>query len=76
MELLFDPPRRAPHPLPPLPPLNANTHAGIQSALALSNLSGGLNGAHRSVAASLLPHVVVDAMCNNSHINSNKYIFF
>jgi hypothetical protein len=64
-----------PPPLPPLPHLDANTHAGIHSALASSNLSGALNGAHRSVIASSLSHVIVNAMCNNSHINSNKYFF-
>ncbi len=59
----------------PLLPLDANTHVGIHLALVLSNSSGGLNGAYHSIVASSLSYVLVDAMCNNSHINSNKYIF-
>jgi hypothetical protein len=72
---IFTPPFLPPGTPPPLPPLDANTHVGIHLALATLNLSGGLNGAHHSVVASLLLHIIIDAICNNSHINSNKYIF-
>jgi hypothetical protein len=64
-----------PPPLSPLPPLDANTHAGIHLALASLNSSGGLNGAHHSIVALLSLHVVINAMCNNGHMNSNKYLF-
>jgi hypothetical protein len=64
-----------PPPLSPLPPLDANTHVGIHLASASSNLSGELNGAHCSIVASSSLPVVVNALCNNSHINSNKYFF-
>jgi hypothetical protein len=61
-----------PPPLPPLPPLDTNTDAGIHLALTSLNLFGGLNGAHCSVIAMSLLHVLVNAMCNKNHINSNK----
>ena len=71
---IFTPPFLPPGALP-LPPLDANTHAGIHLASALSNLSDRLNGAHRSVIALSLLHIVLNAMCNNTHINSNKIFF-
>jgi hypothetical protein len=61
---------------PPLPPLIANTYAANNTVLATSNLSGGLSGTHRFVVVAMLLHFVVDARCNGSHLNSNKYNFF
>ncbi len=55
---IFTPPFLHPG-VPPLPPLDVNTHAGIHLALAMSNFSGGLNSAHRFIVVSLLLHVVV-----------------
>jgi len=67
-------PIRPPH-FPPLAPLDANTHAGVHLALATSNSSGGLSGAHRFVDVASFLHAVVETMCNSSHINSNKFFF-
>ncbi len=71
---IFTPPFLPPG-APPLPSLDVNTHAGVHSALATSNSSGGLNGAHRSIVVLSLHHRCWGT-CNNSHINSNKHIFF
>ena len=72
---IFIPPFLPPS-APPLAPLDANTHASAHLASATLNSSGGLSGAHRFVNVSLFSHAVVETMCNNSHINSNKYFFF
>ncbi len=61
---------------PPLPPLIANTFAANNAVLATSNPSGGLSGTHRFVVVALSSHFIVNGMCNGSHLNSNKYIFF
>ena len=60
---------------PPLPPLIANTYAANNAVLVTSNPSGGLSGTHRFVVAALSLHFVVNATCNGSHLNSNKYNF-
>jgi hypothetical protein len=67
-----------PHPPPPSPPspalvnniLVSGTHA-LESAIS----SSGLHSAHHHVTASSLLHVILNAMCINSHITSNKYFF-
>jgi hypothetical protein len=61
-----------PPPLPPLAPPETNTNAGVHLALATSNLSGGLSGAHRFVDVASFLHAVVKTTCNSSDINSNK----
>ncbi len=60
---------------PPLSPLIANTYAANNAVLATSNPSGGLSGTHRFVVASS-SHFVINATCNGSHLNSNKYNYF
>jgi hypothetical protein len=43
--------------------------------LVTSNPSGGLSGTHHFIVVASLLHFVVDATCNGSHSNSNKYKF-
>ena len=57
---------------PPLAPLVANTYGTNNTKSATSNSSGGPNGAHRFVVVAFLAHILVDATCNSSHINSNN----
>ncbi len=72
--------RNTPSTLPPgaspLPPLTANTYAANNAVLATSNPSGGLSGTHHFLIVASSSHFVVNATCNSSHLNSNKYIFF
>ena len=56
----------------PLAPLVTNTYKTVTIASATSNASGGPNGAHRFVVVASSSHIVVDATCNSSHINSNN----
>jgi len=57
---------------PPLAPLVANPYGTNNTKSATSNSSGGPNGAHRFVVVAFSAHIVVDATCNSSHINSNN----
>ncbi len=65
-----------PSPPPPPPPalvdniVVSGTHA-LESAISSSRL----HGAHHHVTASSLLHVIIDTMCINSRITSNKYFF-
>jgi hypothetical protein len=64
-----------PPPLPPPPALIDNIAMSGTHALESAILSSGLQGAHHRVTALSSSLVVVDAMCINSHITSNKYFF-
>ncbi len=64
-----------PPPLPPPPALVDNIVVSGTHVLELAILSSGLQGAHHCVAASLSSLVVVNAMCINSHITSDKCFF-
>ena len=72
MSLVRNTPSTLPPDAPPLAPLDANTYAVGTIALATSNPSGGLSGAHRFVAVASSSHFVVDTTSNCSHINSSK----
>jgi hypothetical protein len=61
---------------PPLAPLDANTYEMINAVLAMLNLSGGPNIAHHFIVIASSAHIIIVVMCINSHINSNKYLFF
>jgi len=57
---------------PPLAPLVANTYETGNVVSAMSNSSGGPNGAHCFVVVAFSAHIVINETRINGHINSNN----